>query len=251
LIAGIMMVVLRSAVAGLASMLPNVFPIVAIFGVLGWFNVKIDIGIMLCASIALGIALEGTIHFLICFRRGTRVGLSRIRAVMVAYEKCTVPLLQTAIIGGLGLSVFALSTFVPTQQFGVLMMSTMFAALVGDLLILPAILAGPLGFYFAVEQKSGVTEPAEKPLTAAIPSGAQILLHHRHDRIEPPQPEVAPPTPKLEFPLVTQPKIPPIVPKRVDTVEQGRKEVVDGPHADLHARLRNLRRDSSQERTPS
>jgi predicted RND superfamily exporter protein len=245
MIAGIMMIVLRSAVAGLATMLPNVFPIIVIFGVLGWLDVKIDIGIMMCASIALGIALEGTIHFVSWFRKGIATGLSRIQAVELAYEKCTGPMVQTAIIGGLGLSVFAFSTFTPTQQFGILMVSIMSVALVGDLLILPAILAGPLGFYFGAEQTNAETEVHEKP---TIPRGVQITLQHRHDRIEAPQPESAPPTPKLEFPVVTQPKI---VPQHNSTTEKDSPEIAEGPHADLHARLRNLRRDAPQERMSS
>jgi hypothetical protein len=160
-------------------------------------------------------------------------------------------MIQTTIIGGLGLSVFALSTFTPTQQFGFLMISTMSAALVGDLLILPAILAGPLGYYFAAEKRPSDSKVTEKSLVTAIPEGVQISLQHRHDRIELPQPEPAPPAPKLEFPVVIQPKTPPIVPKRVTSLEEGTKDVIDGPHADLHARLRNLRRDSSTGRTPS
>lgn len=251
LIAGTMMIVLRSAVAGLATMLPNVFPIIVIFGMLGWFDVKIDIGIMMCASVALGIALEGTIHFLSCFRRGKAADLSRAQAVELAYEKCAVPMVQITIIGGLGLSVFAMSTFTPTQQFGFLMISTMAAALVGDLLILPAILAGPLGSYFSAELADSDAKVHKQPTTAAIPAGAQIALQHRHDRIEPPQPVSTPPTPKLEFPVVTQPKSPLIVPKRVSNTAEDQKSVDDGPHADLHARLRNLRRDSPQKRMPS
>ena len=50
---------------------------------------------------------------------------------------------QTTLIGGLGLSVFALSSFTPTQRFGVLMLTLLAAALLGDLLFLPAILSSP------------------------------------------------------------------------------------------------------------
>lgn len=253
LIAGIMMVVLRSAVAGLASMLPNVFPIVAIFGVLGWAGVKIDIGIMMCASVALGIALEGTVHFLMCFRRGVAAGLDRNQAVMLAYENCTTPMVQTTIIGGLGLAVFALSTFTPTQQFGFLMISIMAAAMVGDLLILPAILAGPLGFYFAPTSPQIRPQVTAEKISAVVRTGTQISLSHRRDSVETPVTlnEPIASSPKFEFPVASQPKVPLIAPKRAIAAEEGQKDLVDGPHADLHTRLRNLRRDSSQGRTPS
>ena len=68
---------------------------------------------------------------------------------MLAYQRCGAAMTQTTLIGGLGLSVFALSSFTPTQRFGVLMLTLLAAALLGDLLFLPAILSSPLGKYFA------------------------------------------------------------------------------------------------------
>lgn len=148
LIAVVMMFLLKSPMAGLISMIPNVFPIVIIFGALGWLGIKVDIGIMMTASVALGVAVDDTIHFLTWFRRGIKIGLGRVQAVMLAYDRCAMAMLQTTLIGGLGLAVFATSTFTPTQQFGYLMISMLGAALVGDLLLLPAILASPLGVFF-------------------------------------------------------------------------------------------------------
>jgi uncharacterized protein len=251
LIACIMSIVLRSAVAGLAVMLPNVFPIVVIFGALGWVGIKVDIGIMMCASIALGIALDGSIHFLTCFRRASSEGSDRVQAIMLAYERCTMAMVQTTLIGGLGLAVFALSGFTPTQQFGYLMISMLTAALVGDLLLLPAILASPLGYYFAGNSTQKLDSAAAE--TALPTSDGQIMLWHRLDKIELSKPaaELLPPTPKLEFPVVKQPKVPVVAPKWTNTVDEGKKELLDGPHADLHARLRNLRRDSSTGHMPS
>ena len=55
---------------------------------------------------------------------------------------------QTTLIGGLGLCVFGLSPFTPTQRFGILMLFLLVAALIGDLIFLPALLAGPLGKLF-------------------------------------------------------------------------------------------------------
>jgi hypothetical protein len=53
--------------------------------------------------------------------------------------------MQAAAISGLGLSVFALSTFTPTQRFGYLMLSILICGVVAELVMLPALLAGPLG----------------------------------------------------------------------------------------------------------
>jgi ABC-type arginine transport system permease subunit len=58
-------------------------------------------------------------------------------------------MLQSWGVIGLGLSVFALSSFVPTFRFGILTLSLLTASLVSNLIFLPAFLAGPLGAFIA------------------------------------------------------------------------------------------------------
>ncbi|MEO8269894.1 MAG: hypothetical protein ABI557_09240, partial [Aureliella sp.] len=141
---------LRALGSSAISMVPNIFPLVAIFGMMGHMGILVDIGSMMTASVAMGVAVDDTIHFLTWFRDGLRKGLDRREAIFVAYKQVAPAMTQTTIIGGLGLSVFALSTFTPTQRFGTLMLSLLTAALVGDLIFLPALLASPLGRIFSV-----------------------------------------------------------------------------------------------------
>ena len=160
MIAFVMMILLRSwgekprfsnalnIRAGLISMLPNVFPILLIFGTMGFMGQVVDIGSMMTASVAMGVAVDDTIHFLNWFRQGIGKGLSRLDAIKLAYKKVATAMTQTTLIGGFGLSAFAFSTFMPTQRFGVLMLFLLAAALIGDLILLPALLASPLGKYF-------------------------------------------------------------------------------------------------------
>jgi hypothetical protein len=133
---------------GLISMAPNVFPVIIIFGAMGYMRIKVDIGSMMTASVAMGVAVDDTIHFLNWFRSGMASGLDRKQAIGLAYRRVATAMTQTTLIGGLGLSVFAFSTFTPTQRFGVLMLALLAMALIGDLIFLPAILAGPLGKFF-------------------------------------------------------------------------------------------------------
>jgi uncharacterized protein len=141
------------ALAGLLSMVPNMFPVIVIFGAMGHFGVLVDIGSMMTASVALGVAVDDTIHFLTWFRDGLKRGLHRREAITAAYGKVALAMTQTTAIGGLGLAVFALSTFTPTQRFGTLMLALLMAALVGDLIFLPALLAGPLGAIFRTRKE--------------------------------------------------------------------------------------------------
>ena len=107
---------------------------------------------------------------------------------------------QTTIVGGLGLFVFALSTFTPTQRFGTLMLVMLLAALAGDLILLPALLAGPAGRFFkprdqckpkatkpnrvsAAEQnepveKDLVTHPADLPSNAPAAEEEENAVPH-------------------------------------------------------------------------
>ena len=144
----LMMFVSRSFAAGAVAMIPNVLPVLVIFGAMGWMGIAIDIGSMMTASIALGVAVDDTIHFLSWYRDDLDKLGNRRQAIITCYAKCATPTLQAALISGLGLSVFALSTFTPTQRFGWLMLSILVAGVIAELIMLPALLAGPLGVVF-------------------------------------------------------------------------------------------------------
>ena len=136
---------------GMTAMIPNIFPVVVVFGIMGLYGIKVDIGSMMTASVAMGIAVDDTIHYLTWYRHALAKGRDRVGAIKYAYEKVATAMTQTTLIGGLGLAAFCLSTFTPTQRFGTLMLFLLFAALVGDLIVLPAVLASPLGKYFGRE----------------------------------------------------------------------------------------------------
>ena len=137
---------------GMVSMIPNVFPVILVFGLMGHMGAALDIGSMMTASVAMGVAVDDTIHFLTWFRKGLNDGMDRQGALRLSYQRCAAAMTQTTLIGGLGLSVFALSSFTPTQRFGVLMLTLLAAALIGDLIFLPAILSSPLGKYFSANK---------------------------------------------------------------------------------------------------
>jgi predicted RND superfamily exporter protein len=148
LVAVVMTLVLRSLSAGLLAMIPNVFPALATFGVMGWMETVVGVGAMMTASIGLGIAVDDTLHFLTWYRRASSEGASRREAIRTAYRRCAAAILHTTLIAGLALFVFFFSSFQPVSQFGLLLFMLLVAALVGDLLLLPALLATPLGALF-------------------------------------------------------------------------------------------------------
>ncbi|MBB3206088.1 hypothetical protein FHS27_001896 [Rhodopirellula rubra] len=145
LVAVVMMVALRSIPAGLLAMLPNVFPTLVLFGTMGWFEHAIDIGTVMTASVALGIAVDGTFHFLKWFIQSLNDGESKESAIKIAYERCGGALIQTTIICACGLMIYSFSGFLPVRHFSWILLMMLVAALFGDLVLLPALLAGKLG----------------------------------------------------------------------------------------------------------
>lgn len=141
LITVVMMVALKSWKSGFSAMIPNLTPIFLVFGTLGWMGRKIDIGIMMTASIALGLAVDGTFHFLFAYRKKLEQKDCRYRAVRFALLSTGLPIISSAVISGVGLLALSLSPFQPTMRFGVLMFLLLMAALIGDLVLLPAFLA--------------------------------------------------------------------------------------------------------------
>jgi len=153
----VMMAVEGGVVAGAVAMIPNVFPMILLFGLLGWTGVALDIGSVMTASIALGMAVDGTFHFLTFFRRGLAVeagkhgpptAAERTAALRAAFRHSAAALCASSFVCGVGILAFAPSEFAPTRRFAWVLSLLVFAALVGDLVVLPALLASPLGRWF-------------------------------------------------------------------------------------------------------
>ncbi|MFM8890289.1 MAG: efflux RND transporter permease subunit [Planctomycetia bacterium] len=162
-ITAVMMVVERGFLPGVVAMIPNVFPMILLFGLLGWTGAALDIGSVMTASIALGMAVDGTFHFLTFFRRGLANPAtagdggsvpSRAVAVHAAFRHSAAALVQSAVVCGLGILAFAGSSFAPTRRFAWMLSLLIAAALVGDLVVLPALLAGWTGRWFG-RRRSG------------------------------------------------------------------------------------------------
>jgi hypothetical protein len=141
-------VVGRSTAAGLLAMLPNVLPCVACFGAMGLLGVNVEVGTVMTATVAMGIAVDDTVHYITWFRRGHSQGFSQGEAVRYAYRFCGTAMAQTSLIVSLGLLVYAFSDFVPIQRFAWMMFAILILALASDLTVTPALLYSRFGRFF-------------------------------------------------------------------------------------------------------
>ena len=136
-----LMLLLRSARMSLLITAPNVLPVLVVFGVLGWAGIPVDVGLVMTASVALGLAVDNTAHLLAAFQRGLVAGLDRAGAAADAAAHVAPAALRTTLICALPVLVFAVSPFLPTARFGVALAGLMVLAVIVDLILLPLLLS--------------------------------------------------------------------------------------------------------------
>ena len=131
---------LRSAGAAALCMIPNLSPILLIFILMGAFGIWLDMATAMIASVAVGIAVDDTIHVYHGFRHRLARGVSPVTALARSYRHAGRAVVVTTIILSAQFLILVSSDFVPTRNFGLLTTVGLLAALLFDLLLLPALL---------------------------------------------------------------------------------------------------------------
>jgi predicted RND superfamily exporter protein len=137
---GVIFVVFRSFRFGLLTIVPNLLPVVAVLGIMGFLDISMNIATVMVASVALGVVDDDTIHFINRYRKEAAAGQSTDEAIALATAHEGRASLTTAIINSCGFGVLLLSEYKPTAWFGGLMALTMALAFLAEVFILPAII---------------------------------------------------------------------------------------------------------------
>jgi predicted RND superfamily exporter protein len=140
IIALIMFMIFGSIKLGLLSLIPNLFPLFLNFGLMGLLDIPLDTSTALISVVALGIAVDDTIHFLTEYNIQRKLGLSRQDSISQVFLNKGTAIITTSVILCFGFGVLVLSNFVPTFYFGLLSAVIMLTALAGDILLLPSIM---------------------------------------------------------------------------------------------------------------
>lgn len=130
----------RSVKLALAALAPNAMPILMVTGLMGWFGMKINMGAAMIASVSMGLAVDSSIHYLTAFLRLRAQGQSLHEALHAVHQTVGRAMAFSTLALIVGFSGLALSQFVPTIYFGVLVSLTMFGGLLGNLVVLPLLL---------------------------------------------------------------------------------------------------------------
>ncbi|MBI4209544.1 MAG: MMPL family transporter [Deltaproteobacteria bacterium] len=131
---------LRSWGLALIAIPPNIFPVVIISGIMGKFNIGLDVGTCTVASIVIAMAVDDTIHFLHRFKEELKISGGYTSAVWTTMATVGPPIVYTSLVLAAGFWVLIFSSYVPALNFGFLSGVAVLGALIGDIIILPALL---------------------------------------------------------------------------------------------------------------
>jgi hydrophobe/amphiphile efflux-3 (HAE3) family protein len=131
---------LRSLRLGVIAMIPNLLPVAMYFGLLGLGAAPLSLPTSLIGAVALGIAIDDTVHFLVRYQRERRAGASPGEAARVTGLRVGTPIATTALMLSAGFGVIALSEFATLREFGTLFAATVVFCLAAELVLMPALL---------------------------------------------------------------------------------------------------------------
>lgn len=160
LIALLMAWMFRSFRMIIVSLVPNLLPLLVTAGMMGFLGVPIKPSTILVFSIAFGISVDDTIHFLAKYRQELKANNWKIkRSVYAALRETGVSMFYTSIVLFFGFSVFMISSFGGTVALGGLVSATLLFAMLANLLLLPSLL---LSLEKNIANKETLKEPAMK-----------------------------------------------------------------------------------------
>ena len=137
----IMAIMFMNFKASIISVIPNLFPIAIFFGAIAIFKIPLDIGTCMVADIALGLAMDDTIHMMTRYNQEMHTLKSEEMAIIRAYRSEFKPVVATSLALAMGFGVLAFSDFMPIVHFGLLSALVMLLGLLGEVMITPILLS--------------------------------------------------------------------------------------------------------------
>jgi len=122
------------------ALLPNIIPLLAVIGMMGWLGIAVDMGIITSIVIILGVAMDATIYFVVKYRKALAKGKSIEQALIYMLHFTGIANILSTLILMASLSLLIFSQFAPNIQFGYITLFALTISLVTDLLLLPALL---------------------------------------------------------------------------------------------------------------
>lgn len=139
LITVFLILLFRSIKVGLIAMIPNLLPIVVAAGLMGYLGVWVNIATSMVFAVALGIAVDDTVHLIWAVKREWEAGHDYEEAFRIAFQKVGRPIVISTLVLMGGFSMLSFSQLWPTTEFGLLVALSCLTALLADLFLTPVV----------------------------------------------------------------------------------------------------------------
>jgi hypothetical protein len=227
-----------SVPAGLLTLSVAAAPAIAMLGVSGWLGLHLDLGMAMSLVLVVGLSAAGVLYVVHWYHRGLQGSLDRTAAAQEAMQVSRSAMINMALLAGLGAAPLMVSSLAPLREVAIIAAVSAAASALVCLAVLPAMLASPLGWFLA---------PAEVRRLDPLWLRIQALVANWR------QPDGPPEDGAELIPLPQAPRAPHFAdapatapaPVRRPVLSMGadeRREIAEGPHAALQAKLQGLRR---------
>lgn len=140
LIGLMMLVAFGSPLLAVVALVPNVLPNLMVIGMMGWFDLRINMGAAMIAAVSMGLAVDSTVHYLIEFRYFRKRGYSLHDALDAVHQNVGRAVIFSTLALMIGFFALTLSQFIPLVYFGVLVSVSLFGGMLCNLILLPLLL---------------------------------------------------------------------------------------------------------------
>jgi len=134
-------VAFQSPLLAAVALVPNALPIFVVLGLCGWAGERVNMGTAMIAAVSMGLSVDSSIHYIVAFRRRLRDGHAFEAALETAHQTAGRAMIFSTLALVVGFLALTTSGFIPTVSFGALSCLTLVGGLVGNLVVLPVLLA--------------------------------------------------------------------------------------------------------------
>jgi predicted RND superfamily exporter protein len=123
------------------ALIPNALPILLVLGTMGWLGMRINMGAAMISAVSLGLSVDSSIHYLLHYRQRRDEGVRHFKALQAAQENVGLAAVLSTLALIAGFMTLTTSEFIPTVVFGTLASLTMLGGLLGNVVLLPLLIA--------------------------------------------------------------------------------------------------------------
>jgi predicted RND superfamily exporter protein len=139
-VGGMIIVAIRDWKLTAITFVPNIFPSLVLFGAMGWLGLRVNMGAAMIAAVSIGLSVDSSVHYTMYYQRQRRRGLSLDAALSKSQDSVGRAAVFSTLALTVGFATLCVSEFIPTIYFGVLVSLSMIGGLLGNLLVLPALI---------------------------------------------------------------------------------------------------------------